>query len=153
MTHIFETMFFTFLEPEEENEKIPLLSRNSMPLLKGEIGFRGDYSGCLKFYLPLGLAKTMASNFMGLRSEEVSDFQAIDTVNELCNMVCGNLFSQMDKKSVWDLALPRTHLISNEELERDRKEPRIMIDFDAEGQPIRLIIQIDPKGIQRTKRE
>lgn len=151
MTHIFETMFFIFLEPEGENGKSSFFWKPSQPLLKGEIGFRGNYSGRLKFYLPLGLAKTMASYFMGVRSEEVSDFQAVDTVNELCNMVCGNLFSQMDKKSVWDLAIPQTHQISNEEWERDMKGSNIKMDFDAEGQPIRLIIQIDSEGIQRTE--
>lgn len=142
--HIFETMFFTFLEPQrEEPGQDQSVLRNPLSFLKGGISFEGKYSGRLKFYLPLKLAKTMTSNFMGLEEEDASDSQAMDMVNELCNMVCGNLFAQLDKKTVWNLGIPQTYLISNEEMVKETQAPGIKIDFDTEGCPIKLNIQIN----------
>jgi CheY-specific phosphatase CheX len=142
-THIFETMFFTFLEPQgEEPNKDPSSVKNTMPFLRGEIEFEGKYSGRLKLYLPMELAKIMALNFMGSEGD-VSDPQAMDMVNELCNMVCGNLFAQLDKKTVFNLGIPQTHIISNKEMEKDVHTPGIKINFDTEGYPIKLNIEID----------
>jgi CheY-specific phosphatase CheX len=141
-SNVFETMLFTFIEPQDGGKKRePLALRSSSVLLMGEIGFSGKYSGVLKLTLPLGLAKKMASNFMGLE-EESTDSHAVDLVNELCNMICGNLSCRLDRTLMWNLAIPKTRVISQQELEDGTSRPGITIDFDADGEWVNLSIQL-----------
>jgi len=146
-SHIFETMFFTFLDPQGEGqEEEPSDFGSSSVFLKSEIGFVGKYSGKLELSVPMGLARTMVSNFIGLEEEEVLESQAVDMVSELCNMICGNLSSQLDGKNAWDLTIPKTQPVPRQEISDERKGPGITIDFDAEGQRVKLNIQLGPSG-------
>ena len=145
--NIFETMLFTFLEPRSEKAKDhPSFCGSGPVFLRGEIGFSGSLSGNLSLTLPLEPAKKMASNFMGLEEEKASESQAIDLVNELCNIICGNLSSrlaQLDRTSAWNLAIPRTRVLSRQEMEGEGRGPGIEVDFDADGDRINLNIQVD----------
>jgi hypothetical protein len=59
-------------------------------------------------------------------------------------MVCGNLFSYIDKKTVWDLALPHTQSISYEAMEREMAtESALTVDFNADGYGIKLVIRLE----------
>lgn len=143
-SHIFETMFFTFLEPQSgERGEEQSDSKSSAVFLRSEIGFEGKYSGKLQLSVPIELAKTMASNFIGLEEEETSESQASDMVNELCNMICGNLCSQIDKKTVWDLTIPSTQPVPRQEINNGLNGPGITIDFDAEDQRVKLSIRFN----------
>ncbi len=140
---VFETMFFipVGIQGESGEEELPL-SKSSV-LFRGVIEFRGKYSGQLRLYLPSELATMMASNFMGLEEGGASESQTIDMVNELCNMVCGNLFSQLDRKAVWNLTLPRTQSISYKAMEGEiASESVIALDLIAEGFGVKLVIQL-----------
>jgi CheY-specific phosphatase CheX len=141
---VFETMFFIplVIRGEDGEEESPL-SKSSV-LFRGEIGFNGKVSGKLRLYLPTELAKMMVNNFMGLEEGTVLESQTMDMVNELCNMVCGNLFSQLDKKTIWDLTLPRTCSISYETMEKEMAmESSIAVGFNADGYGVRLAIQLE----------
>lgn len=141
---IFETMFFTFIEPQSgEGEEEQSGFESSPVFLRGEIGFAGKYSGKLRLYLPVEMAQMMASSFMGLEEEKASESQASDMVNELCNMICGNLCSQLDKKTVWDLTIPNTQPVPRQEIHHDPGRPGVTIDFDVDDQRIRLNIQLN----------
>jgi CheY-specific phosphatase CheX len=142
-SRVFETMFFIPLElPEESSRKELRTDAPSSPVYRGEIEFQGKHSGKLMFYLPSEFAKTMASNFMGLKEETASESQSMDVVAEVCNVVCGNLLCELDRKAVWNLALPRIQSLAYQEME-EAKEERIALDFIADGYEIKLIIQLD----------
>lgn len=145
-SNIFETMFFTFLEVEEDNNRSTDFKPSSV-FLRGEIEFEGKHTGRLILYLPVELAQTMASNFMGLEEEKASESQAVDVVNELCNMICGNLFSMLDRKTVWNLTIPRTQQVSTQKMDNDMNTSGIMIHFDAGGHPVQLNLQLNHEGI------
>jgi len=140
---VFETMFFITVELQEESGGEALSLESCPSLLKGEIGFQGKHSGQLKLYLPSELAKMMATNFMGLEEESASDSQAMDMVNELCNMICGNLFTQLDRKVVWNLTVPRTQTISYQEMNESDYRTGIFFDFNIEGNGVRMAIQFE----------
>lgn len=139
---VFETMFFTPVAVQEkESEDLYGPIKTYSAFLRGEIGFDGKHSGTLVLSVPAELAKTMASNFMGLEEESASDSQAIDMVNELCNMICGNLFSQLDKKTVWNLTVPQTREVSGQSMGTDDGDKALTVRFNAEGYPVQLQIQ------------
>jgi CheY-specific phosphatase CheX len=139
---VFETMFFTPVAVQEEgNEDLYGPIKTFSAFLRGEIGFEGKHCGTLTLSVPVELAKTMASNFMGLEEESASDSQAIDAVNELCNMICGNLFSQLDRKTVWNLAIPQTREVSKEALDVSNQDRTIAVHLNAEGYPVGLQIK------------
>ncbi len=146
-SNIFETMFFIVLEIGED--ETPL--EDIMPpatMLRGEIEFEGKHTGRLTLDLPVELAQTMASNFLGLEEEKAPDYQADDMVRELCNMICGNLFSRVDQKTVWNLTIPRTRRMSAMEWNQDMDTPGITIHFTAGGYPVNLHLRIDGEESQ-----
>jgi len=144
VSNVFETMFFLTLELQEEGwaEGMSSLTPSST-FFRGEIGFHGRQSGRLRLYLPSELAKTMATNFLGLEEETATESQTQDMVSELCNVVCGNLLSQLDRKTVWDLSLPRTLPISSSEIKKEDEGSGIMLSFNTEGDEVRVNIQIE----------
>lgn len=144
---VFETMFFATVEtqPEEEADRDQIPSPISSWIV-GEIGFEGRYCGRMIFFVPAELALTMASNFMGLGVEEISSSQARDVVGELCNMVCGNLFSKLDRKEVWALTLPQTRAMSEGDTKGEDSPRTISIPFHIEGYPVKLEIRMASAG-------
>ena len=105
ISKVFETMFFISVDSYDDDRREEPLKFSS-PILRGEIGFKGKYSGKLVLYLSSELAKMMAINFMGLEDNEVPESQRMDVVSELCNVICGNLFSQFRlfrrRRDWWD---------------------------------------------------
>jgi len=140
---VFETMFFIPLELPDKSAVEPTLLE-SPGIFKGEIGFHGEHSGQLRLYLPSRLADMMVSNFMGLEEGQATESQTIDMVNELCNMICGNLFSQLDRKLLWDLTTPSSQFISYQEMENEMtQEGAVALDLIAEGFAVKLVIQFE----------
>jgi CheY-specific phosphatase CheX len=147
---VFGTMFFLPLDPCDPMSKENLAPLNDAPaFLKGEIEFQGKWSGKVKVYLPLELGRIMTENLMGSEEDEISESKTLDMVSELCNVLCGNLLSHMDKKAPHTLRIPQSQLLSLEEIEEDISHGGIAIDFDAEGRWFRLVIQLDQKEMKR----
>jgi CheY-specific phosphatase CheX len=140
---VFETMFFISLRPQEEGLSEEASFQTSRSVLKGEIGFVGRFKGRLKLYLPSDLARLMASNFMGLEEEEVSESQMADMLNEVCNMICGNLVCDLDRQAVWDLTLPTSGPISAGEMEEESEGSGTTVDFEGEGHAMRLVVRVE----------
>ncbi len=151
--NIFETMFFTFLEPREGDgsfegqeadpeKKFDLRSKIQDPslLLRSEIYFEGLYSGSLRLFLPYDFSRLLTMNFMGFE-EEVTQPQIDDMAGELTNMICGNLFATLDKKYVFDLSAPTTQKITVEERRKLAEAEDLILDFSTEGQQVSLAIQ------------
>jgi hypothetical protein len=151
---IFETMFFTFLEPLEGNgsfeemapEKKKELDQQdesqNTGVLKSEIHFTGLYSGFLRLFIPDDLSKVLTMNFMGFE-EEVTEPQIEDMAGELTNMVCGNLFSFLDKTSVYTLSSPLTQRISPQDQLKQADPEDFILDFLTEGKKVTLAIHFE----------
>lgn len=156
--NIFETMFFTLLEPiegdfafPEESEGDPeggekTSSRPFLPHLKSEISFEGRYSGRLVLLVPYALGETLTQNFMGFE-EEVSESQILDMAGELANMICGNLFSTIDKTSVYALSSPITRKCSQPMGKEAAKTTDITMVFAADDQPLMVQLEFSPKSV------
>jgi CheY-specific phosphatase CheX len=140
---IFETMFFTSLVPPELcRHDIPLLF--APPILQSEIGFQGKYTGKLRLSLSLELAKLITVNFMGLAADsEVPESQTSDAVGELCNIICGNLFRSIDKKTSHVLTIPQTRIVSAEDADVPGSEPGFALDFVAQRHLVRLDVRLN----------
>jgi hypothetical protein len=66
----------------------------------------------------------------------------MDMVGELLNMICGNLLSFGEKKVPYRLSMPVNEAIDERELEKEFSQPGIPLDFEVEGQGVRLQIQL-----------
>ena len=143
LSNVLETMFFVTVDPFEDEQGKDPSSKKSSNFFKGEIGFKGKYSGLLTLYLPTELAKTMAINFMGTEESIVPEAQAMDVVGELCNILCGNLLSQLDKKTGYVLTTPRTGSSSRQEMEAEVCPSGMAIHFSIEGERARLCLQLE----------
>jgi len=138
---IFERMFFLPLMPRRKKQLYPPLYKSPI-VYKGEIGFHGKNSGRLKLYLPCDLADIMVQNFLDLDEGETKESQTVDMINELCNMICGNLFLQLDQKAAWDLTLPCTNFVPPQEVEKEPTPESVAIDLVAKGSfGVKLVIE------------
>lgn len=116
---VFETMFFTSVDLSDNGgeQKYPISTFPS--LLRGEIGFQGKETGSLRIYLPERLALKMADNFLGMEKTSISLFELKDMVGELCNMICGNFLSYLDRHSVWSMNPPDSEIVTYETIEKE----------------------------------
>jgi CheY-specific phosphatase CheX len=144
-SHVFETMFFVFLEPYTPDAGNPPPGPWSPeePWLKCGIGFQGKLRGQLRLFLPFPLARDLATNFLGLE-DEASEQQGIDMTKELTNMICGNLFSRYDRVQGYALTIPEVEVIGFGESAGSGPSPEgLRLDFLAEDRMIRLEIQLE----------
>ena len=158
--NIFETMFFTFLEPLDENlplsEAVAEQEKESdlLPVsenagwLKSVIHFTGPYSGLLQLFIPYDFSEILTKNFMGFE-EEVTESQILDMAGELTNMICGNLFSSLDKASVYTLSSPSTQKMDLQEKLINVDSGDLVLNFITEGRQVTIDIQFEnPNGVQ-----
>lgn len=144
--NIFETMFFTFLEPlEGTDEADPPLSKDTggVRWLSGEVPFSGVRAGRLFVYLPWDLGEMMTQNFLGLEEGEVTEEQVSDMARELANMVCGNLFSSWDNQAVISLGTPNARLIAEGEKKQELEVVDLAVDFAFEDKVVTVALRGD----------
>jgi hypothetical protein len=109
-SEVFETMFFTFLEPlEEAPEKEELASGR---FIEATIGYSGGSNGRFLFYFPWELGKNITVNFLGVDEDGVPDGQIMDTAAETANMAIGSLLGKLDPGGKASLAIPQTRLLA-----------------------------------------
>lgn len=145
ISHVFETMFFVFLEPYSPDSGDPPNGHRSPneQWLECRLGFKGTLRGNLRLFLPFPLARDLATNFLGLE-EEASEQQVIDMTKELTNMICGNLFSRYDRVQGYALTIPEAEVIRFGESAVPGTSPEgLRLDFLAEDLMIRLEIQLE----------
>ena len=145
ISHVFETMYFVFLEPytPDFGDLPPSPWPPDEPWLKCVMGFQGSLRGDLRLFLPFPLARDLATNFLGLE-EEALEQQVVDMTTELTNMVCGNLFSRYDRVQGYALTIPEAEVIRVGELAaRGPSTEGLRLDFLAEDRMIRLEIQLE----------
>ncbi len=111
LAEVFETMFFTLLEPVDA---IPTRQEWSpeKDFVEAEISYSGVNSGDLRFFFPQSLARSIASNFLG-EQEELSEGQIVDTVRESVNMAVGSMLGRIDPAGECVLAIPQARLLDD----------------------------------------
>ncbi len=95
---VLETMFF--VNAVEDSAPPP-----PDPLVV-DVGFRGSRSGVFTIRLSAGVARDLASGFLGVAVEQVTTGQAIETACELANMLCGGVLSRSETECGFDLEAP-----------------------------------------------
>ena len=109
LSEVFETMYFTFLEPLFETppqEEIVVADG----YYEAIIAFQGVKSGILSFYLPKNLARGITVNFLGVDEVDVNEAQVLDTVKETANMAVGSLLGRIDPVGTMKLGLPQSRV-------------------------------------------
>ncbi|MDA8164115.1 MAG: chemotaxis protein CheX [Desulfobacteraceae bacterium] len=106
LSEVFETMFFTILEPLEE-PPVPE-EASGEDHFEAVIGYRGDREGTFRFYFPEQLARYITFNFLGLEPDEVTERQLLDTVKETANMAVGSLLGKLDPEGRCQLGIPES---------------------------------------------
>lgn len=103
-SEVFETMFFTFLEPLEEAPGKEEVSGGRF--IEAKISYSGGFNGSFLFYFPWELGKNITINFLGVEEDTVVDRQLIDTAAETANMAIGSLLGKLDPGGTASLAIP-----------------------------------------------
>jgi len=109
-SEVFETMFFTFLEPLEETPGKEEVDCGRF--IEATISYSGGCNGTFRFYLPWELGKNITVNFLGVDEEDVQDGQIKDTAAETANMAIGSLLGKLDPGGKASLGIPQTRLLA-----------------------------------------
>jgi CheY-specific phosphatase CheX len=97
---VFEKMYFTFLEPREDEP-------SDDKCFAVQIGFTGGLDGEMYAFYSEELAQSMVGNALGLDEEEITDQVLQDCLKECINMVCGNFLQKIEPNRVLQLSIPR----------------------------------------------
>jgi hypothetical protein len=108
-SEVFETMFFTFLEPLEEAPGKEELGRGKF--VEATISYTGGCNGTFRFYFPWELGKNITVNFLGVDEDGVPAGQVMDTAAETANMAIGSLLGKLDPGGKALLAIPQTQVL------------------------------------------
>jgi CheY-specific phosphatase CheX len=96
---VLEKMFFIdSLEPVEEGTQPAGIA--------AELMFDGDPPGLFRLDLDVPAARSVAADFLGEDSENLSVEQLNEVVCELANMVCGSVLSRIESKATFRLSKP-----------------------------------------------
>jgi hypothetical protein len=77
--------------------------------VEGVISLTADRKLTVFLLLPKSLGLSLASNFLGIEPQEVSNDQLLDLIREMTNMVGGNLVTQLGDEAI-SLGLPESRL-------------------------------------------
>lgn len=139
---VFETMFFIPVDLSDNGgeQKYPMSAFPS--LLRGEVSFHGIEKGNLRIYLPQKLAIKMAENFLGTEGTSISLVELKDMIGELCNMICGNFLSNLDRYSVWSMSPPNSEIIPFERMKKEISDNSTAVfTFWVEGYEVKVAVQ------------
>ncbi|MEW6328284.1 MAG: chemotaxis protein CheX [Thermodesulfobacteriota bacterium] len=111
---VFETMFFTFVDPIGEDEMSQITSLPG-PYFHGQIGVKGENGRkVLDIFIPDEMANSLTETI--LRKEDnksVSKEELIDTTKEIANMALGNILNKTNKEGTQRLTTPTAELVGD----------------------------------------
>lgn len=97
---VLETMFFTSLVGDAE----PGVA--GAPGISASLSFQGKPSGSFGVRVSLETGRKIASSFLGVEEEELTDSQIGEVICELANMLCGSVVSRLESTSTFELSHP-----------------------------------------------
>ncbi|MFH7320785.1 chemotaxis protein CheX [Desulfurivibrio sp. D14AmB] len=127
---VFETMFFTFLEPVDEIPGPEALVCDDT-YIRADIAYQGPQSGRFTIYLPKRLAHNVTMNFLGADEAAISDEQMLDTAKEATNMAVGSLLGKIDPAGESKLNIPEAMILDHFAGAEVAKEPGAFL-FDTD---------------------
>jgi len=102
---VLETMFFTGVLSAEERRLTPDSSCQHCTVT-AKVVFNGPPEGALEIRLENSTAAALASSFLGIDPEAVTDGDCRQVAGELANMICGSVLSRMAPESTLHLESP-----------------------------------------------
>jgi len=102
MKEILERMFF--LDAENLTEPVSLVMGS---VIEAEVAFAGQRPGSLRIRIAEPAARSLAADFLGLDSSELSNEQIGEVICELANMFCGSLLSRLESTVNFNLSSPK----------------------------------------------
>jgi CheY-specific phosphatase CheX len=107
ISEVLETMFFLPLDfPEKSVEAGAFLNAGKNEMLAIKLNYKGPFAGCFVLFIPGGLARSFAVDFLGTDDESISMDQVGDVAKEITNMIAGGTFGHYDDSSVFHLDIP-----------------------------------------------
>lgn len=106
ISEVLETMFYMPLEFDDYGETYQLGRFDTPDLRICKLEFSGKLSGHFIMAIPESLLFSMASDFMGEDRESITRLHSDGILKEALNMVAGHMFSNMDKKTEYNLGIP-----------------------------------------------
>lgn len=134
---VFETMFFTFLEPIDELPG-PDAFVGEDAYVQADISYHGPIAGLFSVYLPRRLAANITINFLGVDDDEVNLEQILDTAKETVNMVVGSLLGKIDPAGESKLHIPAANELDRLELAEILEEPGVFL-FNSDYGPLWVV--------------
>jgi chemotaxis protein CheY-P-specific phosphatase CheC len=136
---VLEQFAFMFCEPTTSDD----LGDPGEQLLHASMAFTGHGKGIVDIAAPVGFAKELAANALGIDEDEEAEDAAQDALKELLNIICGQtLTTLLGETPVFDLTVPEVTPYTAddwEELLNDEKVAHYMVD----GYP--LLLHVDLK--------
>ncbi len=131
IARVFETMFFTFLEP------LPRIPRKEewpidIKYIRAVVSITGKEDGKVALYLPRDLARNITINFLGITRSEVSQNQILDTAKETANMAVGSLLGTIDPEGLCVLGIPNAMPVVNLEQEDKLNDINQLVGFKTD---------------------
>jgi CheY-specific phosphatase CheX len=106
ISEVLEKMFFLPVDFSDATRKEGLWKPESGHILVTRLNFKGPFSGCLYFFIPEALTRSLAASFLGEDEGSVNNAHVTETVKEIANMIAGNAFSLFDDQKIFDLGIP-----------------------------------------------
>lgn len=111
-SEVFETMFFTFLDPLTDRPAADEVSEAGK-YVEAKIGYTGAEAGNFRIYMPYPLAQNITLNFLGIDEDGLSENQVKDTAAETANMAVGSLLGKTDPGGKTALAIPQASVLAD----------------------------------------
>ena len=133
---VFEKMFFTFLEPLDEDE--PVWNYDMVATIQ----FFGPNKGDMSIYLSNGLAETMVENMLNIGADDITEPLVMDITKEAVNMICGNFLRKLDVSKVYDLTIPTFERVSGTFSFKENSEKKIKLALESDGDQLGILLSL-----------
>ncbi|MBW2147227.1 MAG: hypothetical protein JRG73_14885 [Deltaproteobacteria bacterium] len=141
ISDVFETMFFLFPQPlEEESDSLRELV-NGQRCVAGHISLLGAEACELRILVPVDLGVKMAANFLGKEDAGVEESELFDVIMETANMVGGNLLNDLDPSGAKSISVPGAQWLCPKDMDTVIKDR--MIVFDVDGIPFVVVLETE----------
>ncbi|MEW6234412.1 MAG: chemotaxis protein CheX [Candidatus Omnitrophota bacterium] len=128
LSAIFETMLekfsFMFCDPVSVED----IHSEETHFLRSSLAFSGPRSGVLSMMVPARLGAVIASNVLGTDPDaEDAVYNAQDAINELINLLVGNLLPELfGKNALFDFGIPESAVLDETEWKKWLADPCVL---------------------------
>ena len=102
LVDVLEKMFFVSILDEPSDAATPPVPDE----IAVRLSFEGKPSGSLMVQLDRSVARSIAADFLGAETGELSDSQVGEVMCELANMICGSVLSRVEGAVTFRLGAP-----------------------------------------------